>query len=58
MTFQFPKTSYNSPEKEEVKSIVEQYRREREQGKDGIACTTQPIGTATGSQTGSWPTTA
>lgn len=42
MTFQFPKTSYNSPEKEEVKSIVEQYRREREQGKDGIACTTQP----------------
>lgn len=42
MTFQFPKTSYNSPEKEEVKSIVEQYRKAREQGKDGIAYTTQP----------------
>lgn len=42
MTFQFPKTSYNSPEKKEVKTIVEQYRREREQGRDGMAYTTQP----------------
>ncbi len=42
MPFQLPKTSYNSPEKEEVKSIVNQYRKAREQGKDGIAYTTQP----------------
>lgn len=42
MTFQFPKTSYNSPEKEEVKSIVEQYRKAREKGEDGITYTTQP----------------
>lgn len=42
MKFQLPQTSYNSPEKREVKSIVEQYRRAREKGEDGIACTTQP----------------
>lgn len=42
MNFQLPKTSYNSPEKREVKSIVEQYRHAREKGEDGIACTTQP----------------
>lgn len=42
MTFQFPKLSYNSPEKTEVKSIVEQYRKAREKGEDGIAYTTQP----------------
>lgn len=42
MKYQIPKTSYNSPEKAEVKSIVEQYRRAREKGEDGIACTTQP----------------
>lgn len=42
MPFQLPKTSYNSPEKREVKSIVEEYRKAREQGKDGIAYTTQP----------------
>lgn len=32
MKFQLPKTSYNSPEKREVKSIVEQYRLAREKG--------------------------
>lgn len=42
MTFQFPKLSYNSPEKSEVKSIVEQYRKARQKGEDGIAYTTQP----------------
>lgn len=42
MTFQFPKLSYNSPEKSEVKSIVEQYRKAREKGEDGIAYTPQP----------------
>lgn len=42
MPFQLPKTSYNSPEKEEVKAIVEHNRKAREQGGDGIAYTTQP----------------
>lgn len=42
MKYQIPKISYNSPEKAEVKSVVEQYRKAREKGEDGIAYTTQP----------------
>lgn len=42
MKYEMQKLSYNSPEKSEVKAVVEQYRKAREKGGDGIAYTTQP----------------
>ncbi|MDE5718640.1 MAG: hypothetical protein K2I53_13700, partial [Lachnospiraceae bacterium] len=42
MRYEKAKLSYNSPEKSEVKAVVEQYRKAREKGEDGIAYTTQP----------------
>lgn len=52
MRYERTKLSYNSPEKEEVKSIVEQYRKAREQGKDASLTRPSPTGTAIGWLTG------